>query len=140
MSMRLAAVLMCALLAGCSSSEVGFGTPVQPSPGAFPGHRETITGAVEVQGNGCIDLDLGAQGRRWIVWPEGTTTGGDGADIIVDDHAVTGADTLTGTGALATASVLPGWESEDSYFGGFGRFCSADDLGIVVFDDVAVAS
>jgi hypothetical protein len=57
---------------------------------------------------------------------------------MVDEHTIADSDALTGTGALATASALPGGDDADTYFGGFGRFCSAGDIGIVVFDDVAI--
>ncbi|HEY3544766.1 MAG TPA: hypothetical protein VGK17_01590, partial [Propionicimonas sp.] len=49
-------------LAACSGTEAGFGIPRQPSPSAFAGERQDITGVVAVQHNGCVDLDLGEQG------------------------------------------------------------------------------
>ncbi len=96
---------------------------------------------VAVQGNGCLDLDLGDQGLRWIVWPDTTTDKNDGATVVVGDRSVSDGDVLTGTGALVNASVLPGWEdAEGSYFGGFGRYCGADEMGIVVLDEATVTT
>lgn len=112
---------------------------MQPSPGGIPGQRETITGVVDAQDNGCVTLHLGERGQRWIIWPDTTQTRA-GADIVAGDHAIADGDSLAGTGALAGASVLPGWEDGNgSCFGAFGRFCSAGELAIVVFDEVAIA-
>lgn len=128
-------------VAGCAGTPDGFGVPRQPAPGEFPGPRQDITGVVTVQGNGCLDLDLGDQGLRWIVWPDTTTVTDDGATVVVGDHSVSDGDVVTGTGTLVDASVLPGWDSDPvGYFGGFGRFCGAGELGVVVLDEATVTS
>lgn len=132
------------LIAGCSEPYVFADIPpVQPSPSAFPGQRETITGVVEMSDNGCVTLDLGERGLRWIIWPGPEKVGtSDDGDLYLGDHPITDGDVLTGTGTLADAAVLPGWEDDDkgAYFGLLGRFCDADDLGIVVFDEVTVTT
>jgi hypothetical protein len=132
---------VCAAAAACSGAQVGFGVPRQPSPSAFAGARQDVAGVVAIRANGCVDLDLDDLGLRWIVWPDATTTANDGADIVVRDHVVASGDTMTGTGTLADASVLPGWQdAQGSYFGSFGRFCKADELGVVILDDATVTT
>jgi len=53
-----------------------------------------------------------------------------------DGTAVTDGDVLTGQGIRADAAVLPAWDNRDSQLGAHGRFCDADNRGIVVFDEV----
>ncbi|MGO1316055.1 MAG: hypothetical protein ACTMIR_03330 [Cellulomonadaceae bacterium] len=124
------------LLSACSSEEVGFGAPAQPSTGAYGGLRGALTGSVVVQSNGCVDLDLGVEGLRWIVWP--STAEVDEGQPLFDGRPVAGGVVLAGLGALAEADVLPGWSEDDSYFGSFGRYCAADVHGVVIFDSVAI--
>ncbi len=137
----LLAAAVCAAAAGCSDAQVGLGIPRQPSPSAFAGPRQDVVGVVAVQADGCVDLDLGDRGLRWVVWPDSTTTANDGADVVVRDHVVASGDTVTGTGTLAGAGVLPGWQdAQGSYFGSFGRFCKADEVGVVILDDATVTT
>ena len=129
-----AIVLVCGS-AACSDTEAGFGIPRQPSPSAFAGERQAIVGVVAVQDNGCVHLHMGEQGRRWVIWPDTAQTENGGASIVLGGRVVADGDTLRGSGIVADASQLPGW---DQAYGlpleMFGRFCSADELGVVVLD------
>jgi hypothetical protein len=130
---RLAAVAVL-LVAGCSSggdSEAGFGVPAQPADAPLAGARTPIHGTVQVQGNGCLMLDTGS-GPRWIVWPAGQES--DQGQPVLEGRLVADGDALRGTGAEITVEALP---DVNGYFGSFAAFCSAEDTGVVVLDDVA---
>jgi hypothetical protein len=137
----LAVLLVCGTAAACSDTEAGLGIPRQPSPSAFAGERQAIVGVVAVQDNGCVHLDMGAQGRRWVIWPDTAQTENSGAGIVLRGRIVADGDTLRGSGMVADATQLTGW---DKAYGlpleMFGRFCSADKLGVVVLDDAAVST
>lgn len=105
---------------------VGAGDPVQPAEGEVGGARGPIAGDVISSRDGCLYLDVGDGRLRWIIWP--------------DEGSVVAAGNVTGSGVLADADVLPDWSSEDSYYGAFGRYCSADTRGIVVLDEVTAAA
>jgi hypothetical protein len=137
--MRTAALLVLALLlAGCSGDdEGGFGVPKQPAEAPLDGGRVTISGTVVVQSNGCLTLDTGIGAPRWIVWPADQED--DMGQPVVDGRVVADGDRLRGTGTQGTADVLPDWSNADSYFASYGTFCSAEETGIVVLDDVARA-
>ncbi len=131
----------CGTAAGCSSAKVGFGIPHQPSPSAFSGVRQDVTGVVVVQKNGCVDVDLGSQGLRWIVWPVTATEANDGSGVTVGAHVVADGDRLTGTGMLLDGSELRTWSGRnDLPLGDFGSFCSAGKHGIVILDDATVTT
>ena len=137
----LAALLVCGTTAACSDTEAGFGIPRQPSPSAFAGQRQAIVGLVAVQDNGCVDLDLGQQGRRWVIWPDTTQSENGGAGIVLGGRVVADGDVLRGSGMVADATQLSGW---DKAYGlpleMFGRFCWADRLGVVVLDDAVIGT
>lgn len=124
------------LLAGCSAMG-GFGLPSVP-PGSIPGPREVLVGTLHVEDNGCFTWSGPGSERRWVVWPRNAEQD-DVFVLLGDGTAVTDGDTLTGTGIRADADVLPAWDNRDSQIGAHGRFCDADDRGIVVFDEVARA-
>jgi hypothetical protein len=101
--------------------------------------RHDVTGVVVVQENGCVDVDLGSDGRRWVVWPDTVTEANGGADVIVGGHVVAHGDHLTGTGMLLAGSELRTWSGRnDIPLGTFGAFCSAGTHGIVILDDATV--
>ena len=137
----LAVLLACGTAAACSDTEAGFGIPRQPSPSAFARQRQAIVGVVAVQDNGCVDLDLGEQGRRWVIWPDTTQTEHGGAGIVLGGRVVADGDALHGSGMVADATQLTVW---DKAYGlpleMFGQYCSADKLGVVVLDDAAVSA
>jgi hypothetical protein len=137
----LAVVLLFCGTAACSDTEAGFGIPRQPSPSAFPGQRQAIAGVVAVQANGCVDLDLGQLGRRWVIWPHTTRAVDGGAAIVLGGRVVADGDALRGSGMVADATQLPVW---DKAYGlpleMFGRYCSADKHGVVVLDAAAVST
>lgn len=134
-------VVACGTVAGCSSARVGFGIPQQPSPSAFPGVRHDVTGVVVVQENGCVDVDLGSDGRRWGVWPDTVTEANGGADVMVGGHLVADGDQLTGTGMLLDGSELRTWSGRNEIpLGSFGSFCSAGTYGVVILDDATVTT
>ena len=135
----LALVVVCVTAAACSGTEAGFGIPRQPSPSAFAGQRQAIVGVVAVQDDGCVDLDMGQQGRRWIVWPDSTQTENGGASIVVGGRVVADGDALRGSGTVADGSQLNGWSKAYGVpLEMFGQYCSADKLGVVVLDDAEV--
>lgn len=113
----------------------GFGLP-SVRPGSIPGPRELLVGSLHVEENGCFTWTGTGSERRWVVWPR-TAEQDDDLVRLGDGTAVTDGDEISGQGFRADAAVLPGWDDRDSYFGAYGRFCEADDRGIVVFDDVA---
>ena len=125
-------------LAGCAQTDegqAGFGVPTQPSDEPVAGVRSEIRGTVRVADNGCVMLETSGAGRRWIVWPAGQEH--DQGQPVLADRLVADGDVLRGTGALVSADALPGWADRQSYFGSFGTFCSAEETGVVVLDDVA---
>jgi hypothetical protein len=133
----LAAVVVL-LVAGCGpdgDDEGGFGVPTQPADAPLAGTRVPITGTVQVERNGCLMLDTGTGRPRWIVWPADQED--DQGQPVLEGRLVVDGDVLSGTGAELTADALPDWANRDSYFGSFGTFCSAEETGIVVLDDVA---
>ena len=137
----LAALLVCGTTAACSDTEAGFGIPRQPSPSAFAGQRQAIVGVVAVQDNGCVDLDLGQQGRRWVIWPDTTQTENGGASIVLGGRVVADGDALRGSGVVADATQLPVWgQAYGLPLEMFGQYCPADQLGVVVLDDAAVST
>lgn len=129
-----------AALAACSGEEPsdGFGVPTVAFEEAVEAAAEPVEGTVAVRANGCFDLELPDGEVRWIVWPEGTRLGDDGDQLVVRDLLVRDGDAISGTGALAGAEVLPGWEDPDSYFASFGTFCEAQEYGVVVLDEVTL--
>lgn len=129
-----ATVVAGALCAGCSAMG-GFGLPSVP-PHSIPGSREVLVGTLHVEDNGCFTWTGRGSERRWVIWPRTAEQ----EDVFVrlgDGTAVTDGDVLTGQGVRADAAVLPDWDNHDSQLGAHGRFCDADDRGVVVFDDVA---
>ena len=137
----LAILLVCGTAAACSDTEAGFGIPRQPSPSAFAGPRQAIVGVVAVQDNGCVDLDMGAQGRRWVIWPDTTQTENGGASIVLGGRVVADGDALRGSGVVADATQLPVWgQAYGLPLEMFGQYCSADQLGVVVLDDAAIST
>lgn len=129
-------------LGACSAqqdNEGGFGAPRQPSAAAVAGAREALSGTVVVRPNGCVDLDLGERGQRWLVWPPSARGATEGMGVSVGGTVVTAGARVTGKGAVVDASVLPGFANPDSYFGSFGRFCTAQDVGVVVLDEATVS-
>lgn len=134
-------LLVCGTAAGCSDTEAGFGIPRQPSPTAFAGQRHAIVGVVVVQDNGCVDLDMGRQGRRWVVWPDTTQTENGGAGIVLGGRVVADGDTLRGSGMVADATQLSVWgKAYGLPLEMFGQYCAADRHGVVVLDDAAVSA
>ena len=137
----LAILVGCGTAAACSDTEAGFGIPRQPSPGAFAGQRQAIVGVVAVQDNGCVDLDMGAQGRRWVIWPDTTRTENGGASIVLGGRVVADGDALRGSGTVADAAQLTVWgKAYGLPLEMFGQYCSAGKLGVVVLDDAAVST
>jgi hypothetical protein len=127
------------LLTGCAGSgegEAGFGVPTQPSDASVAGPRTDIRGTVRVAENGCLLLEPDGGGRRWIVWPAGQEA--DQGQPVVAGRLVRDGDVLRGRGALGTGDALPGWADPNSYFGSYGAFCSADETGVVLLDDVVL--
>ncbi len=137
--MRIAALLALALLlAGCSGDdEGGFGVPKQPADAPLAGTRTEIRGTFHVESNGCWTLDTGSGGHRWIVWPADQED--DQGQPVLDGRVVADGDELTGTGAELSADALPEHGNPDGYWGSYSSFCSAQQTGIVVLDDVARA-
>ena len=136
MRSRVRVVAAALLLAGCGDAgdEGGFGVPRQPADAPLPGARTEIRGTVQVESNGCLNLDTGSGEPRWIVWPAGQED--DQGQPVLDGRVVADGDELTGTGAVVSADVLPDWSDPNGYFGSYGAFCAAGRKGIVVLDDV----
>ena len=132
-----AAVLLA--LAGCAGADdlAGFGLAVQPEEG-IAGPRGPVTGVLRVERNGCFTLEGADGARRWVLWPRDAQHDDDhvrlGDGTRVGDGAV-----LVGEGTFVDATALPDW-SADGYYGSFGRFCAADELGVVVLDEVRPGS
>ncbi|WP_084040258.1 hypothetical protein [Demequina sp. NBRC 110053] len=60
---------------------------------------------------------------------------------VIDGEALADGDAVAGTGALVEADALSEWNAGDgSYFGSFGGFCEAREIGVVVLDEVALPS
>lgn len=137
----LAVALLCGTSASCSDTEAGFGIPRQPSPSAFAGQRQSIVGVVAVQDNGCVDLDMGQQGQRWVIWPDMTQTEDGGAGIVLGGRVVADGDALYGSGMVTDATQLSTWgQTYGLPLEMFGQYCSADKLGVVVLDHAAVST
>ncbi|MGF2948023.1 hypothetical protein [Microbacterium alcoholitolerans] len=135
-----------AALTGCGSGdgEAGFGlgdlspqgrAEVLVSAGVS---ASALEGALAVAGNGCFLWEGDVGDSAWIVWPDSAEPDrSDGAGVILDDgSAVTDGSPLRGLGALVTLEDLPAGASPDSYFGSFGRFCGADEAGVIVLAEV----
>ena len=64
-----------------------------------------------------------------------------GAGIVLGGRVVADGDVLRGSGMVADATQLSGW---DKAYGlpleMFGRFCSADRRGVVVLDDAVIGT
>jgi hypothetical protein len=126
------------LLAGCGGDdEAGFGLPRQPADAPLAGTRTEIRGTFHVESNGCWTLDTGSGGHRWIVWPADQED--DMGQPVLDGRVLADGDELRGTGAEGTTDVLPERGNPDGYWGSYSSFCSAEQTGIVVLDDVARA-
>ena len=127
------------LAAGCGAAdgegEGGFGVPKQPAEEPLAGTRTPIRGTVQVESNGCLTLDTGTGEPRWIVWPADQED--DQGQPVLDGRVVGDGDVLVGTGAEVPVDALPDWPNRDGYFGSFAAFCSAEETGVVVLDDVA---
>jgi hypothetical protein len=137
----LSVLLVCGAAAACTDTKAGFGIPRQPSPSAFAGPRQDLVGVVAIQDNGCVDLDLGQQGRRWVIWPDTTQTEIGGARIVLGGHVVADGDALRGSGMVADATQLRVWgKAYGLPLEMFGQYCSADKTGVVVLDDAAVST
>ena len=122
--------MACGTAAGCSSAKVGFGIPHQPAPSAFSGVRHDVTGVAVAQKDGCVDVDLGSDGLRCVIWPDAVTEANAGAGISVGTHVVAEGDQLTGTGMLLDGSELGTWSGRsDLPLGDFGSSCSASMHG-----------
>ena len=137
-------VVVAAALAGCApggaDAEGGFGLPTlsESDAAAIVAEGSSVEGALAVEANGCFTLaqtdDAAAEGA-WIVWPDGARQ--DGAEVVLasGDRVGEGA-LLVGVGAAVALSDLPDGGSRDSYFGSFGRFCGADERGVLVLTGV----
>lgn len=138
------AVATMVAVAGCDDGKVGGPIPVQPLPSAIPGERSTVTGTIAIEDDGCIDLDLGDHGRRWIVWPYDVLVDGAGpltaVAVQVGGHDLVDGDRISGTGALLDAADLPDWGDAGSDLGSLGRDCAAADRGVVVLDEVRLVA
>jgi len=129
-----AAVLVLAGCAGAGDETLaGFGLPVQPEEGV-PGPRRPVSGVLRVEHNGCFTLEDAGGARRWLVWPRDARHDDDHV-VLGDGTAVGDGAVLVGEGARVDAAALPDFTS-DGYYGSFGRFCGADELGVVVLDEV----
>ena len=134
---RWTALAVALALAGCGTDgddEGGFGVPQQPDGTPVAGPRSPVSGTVQVEPNGCLLLDTGTGGARWIVWPAGQEE--DQGRPALDGRLVVDGDVLSGNGAEVTIEALPAGTNRDSYFGSFAHFCSAEETGVVVLDDV----
>lgn len=141
----LAAVAMLVALAGCASTEAGFGLPTlsaATAAGILGGSSpSTVHGTLRTASNGCF-LWAGEQGSAedgaWIVWPDAAS---EDADVVVLSGAerVRDGDALTAVGAVVRLADLPDGAEQSSYFGSFGRFCAADERGVLVLTEVRAA-
>ena len=137
----LSVLLLSGAAAACTDTKAGFGIPRQPSASAFAGPRQDIVGVVVVQDNGCVDLDLGMQGRRWVIWPDTTQTENGGASIVLGGRVVADGNELRGSGRVADATQLHLWdEAYGTPLEMLGRYCSSDKTGVVVLDDAVVST
>lgn len=138
------------MLSGCGgtvSDQGGFGLPsldaaereeVRSVAGAEAMHLE---GSLGLLSNGCFvwSGDDEADGA-WLVWPDAAQPDPRTGDrVVLPDGSTAVKDApLTATGSLVALSDLPGG-SVDSYFGSFGTFCGADERGVLMLDEVALA-
>jgi hypothetical protein len=129
--------LVVVLGTGCATDEGegGFGVPRQPADAPLAGDRAPVRGTVQVEANGCLMLDTGTGRPRWVVWPADQDD--DQGQVVLEDRLVVDGDVLRGSGAEIAVDALPGWSNRDSYFGSFAAFCSAEESGVLVLDDVA---
>lgn len=138
-----ALVIVAGALGGCAA-EAGMGLPT-----LTPGDRDTVlvqaprgtasvTGALSVAGNGCFHWaqpGSPADGA-WVVWPDDARQ--DGAEVVLDGGDRIGdGDGVRGEGGIVMLDDLPEGAEEQSYFGSFGRFCDADERGVLVLVTVA---
>ena len=137
-------VIAAAATVGCAQggadSEAGFGLPTLSAPdaAAVAAERSPVEGALVVEANGCFTFahpDGAAAGRAWIVWPDGSRQDGD--EVVLASGVRVGAGApLVGEGAVVALAQLPDGGSRDSYFGSFGRFCGADERGVLILTRV----
>ena len=137
-------LLIVVALSGCAAS-VGFGAPTLTSAEAdavvkdAAANRVNLSGSIGVDRKGCfnwvsVDADDPLNGS-WIVWPDGTRQEDDEVVLPSGKHLGAG-DTVAAIGAPVAVANLPLGTDDQSYFGGFGPFCDADDHGVLVVIEV----
>ena len=137
-------LLTVAALSGCAAS-VGFGAPTLTSAEAdavvkdAAADRVNLSGSIGSDRKGCftwvsVDADDPLNGS-WIVWPDGTRQEDDEVVLPSGKHLGAG-DTMVAVGAPVAVANLPLGTDDQSYFGGFGPFCDADDHGVLVVTEV----
>jgi len=140
----LAAAALVASLGACADDEAGLGLPtLSPDEAdALVGTSvENATGALHVESNGCFSWRAGDAAADadapWIVWPEGFEQDDDGVLLAGGGRAAEGT-AMTVSGVLVLLDALPDGATPDSYLGSFGRFCHADERGVIVLTDVTL--
>ncbi len=138
------AVVALAALAGCASTEAGFGLPTLETADAetaiSTGSAEpgSLTGALHVESNGCFTWtaanDTDEADGAWIIWPAGGRQDGDAVVLGSGARVGEGGD-LEAVGAVVALDDLPQGENHDSYYVSFGEYCGADERGVLVLTE-----
>lgn len=130
---------------GCAGTsrdaQAGLGLPTS-SPESLAALARTpvpVEGTLHVAANGCFLWRDAAGTDRWVLWPPDAEHDGDHVRL-ADGTRVGDGARLRGAGLEVDAADLPTWQDHDGYLHSFGTYCSADESGVLVLDDVVPAS
>lgn len=115
----------------------GDGLPVQQEGEEYGHFPSPISGALELEDNGCWKISLGGESRL-VAFPVGYDKGSDGVSMVSPTEQVfTDGQTVDALGGLAAVTGIPG--VPDGYWGGYITFCDPEATEIVVLDELATA-
>jgi len=160
-ALALAAVLTLAV-SGCGSTEAaaqgvdsnpaadsqgGAGLPMLRSGEQVEGAAIAFEGTVAVSSDGCMRVLVsspeGDQAARWAVWPAGSELyapdTSDPSSARVGGETFSDQDRVSGTAQLVTLADLPDGDRPGAYFEGRGRYCDAQESGVIVISEIAKA-
>lgn len=126
-------------LAGCASDEAGFGLPHLSADEAASvldgngGALGPVSGSMNVESNGCFtwESDDAESDGAWIIWPEDAAQDDDEV-VLGSQERVGDGDHLTVNASTVKLNELPHGDDPESYLGSFGRFCGADERGVLL--------
>ncbi|GAA1695814.1 hypothetical protein GCM10009792_14770 [Microcella alkalica] len=110
----------------------GPGLPVQLPGESYAGETVALEAPLVVGSEGCFRLGT-QEGDRFVIWPDGFTTGG---DAVVDADGVIIADgaVLSVEGVEMPYDALLAIEGPDGHWASVAGFCIGDDDRVLVLD------